>query len=421
MNGFLAMCEIAVVSARKVRLQQLCESGKAGARVAMELAEQPARFLSTVQVGITLVGILAGVFSGATLADELARVLGAFPVLAPHSQTVSLFCVVLGVTTLTLVLGELVPKQIALHKAETIAAGVAPFMLGLSRLASPVVRLLSFSSNLVVRLAGIRPSEEPSVTEEDIKILLEQGEEDGVFEPKEGEMVQQVFRLGDQRVSELMTPRLDVVFLDVEETCDEIREKIATSGFSRFPLVQGGMDHILGLVRAKDLLPHYMLGECPDLKTVAQPGLFVPENTPVMQLLEEFREKRLHMAFVLDEYGNIQGILTPTDILEAIVGDMPDMDETYEPEVVQREDGSWLMGGMISLDKLKETLDVKELPNEEENAYQTLGGLLMMVLSKVPAAGDVYEWNQLRFEVVDMDGHRVDKVLVRRLPGSSES
>ncbi len=410
-NGYLAMAEMAIISARKVRLQQMAEDGKKNARTAIELKEKPSHFLSTIQFGVTLIGIVTGVVGGATIAEELALLLGRIPWLQSSSHTISAIIVVILITFFTLIFGELAPKQIALHNKEKIAIRVAPFMKFLSKVASPFVHFLSRCSSLVLKILKIKPSTEPDVTEEDIKTMLAQGTEDGVFEPIEEEMVQQVFRLGDRNVDEIMTPRLEVIFLDYNETEKEILKKMTESGFSRFPLVDESMDSVQGIVRAKDLLIQKMKTGHLDLKSAKQPALFVPDSTSVIKLLEDFREKRLHMAFVLDEYGSVQGIVTPTDIMEAIVGDLPEIQESYEPEIIQREDGSWLLDGMVSVDELKELFNLKKLPQEEED-YQTLGGMVMTLLCRIPISGDSFDIGDLHFEVVDMDEHRVDKVLV---------
>jgi putative hemolysin len=415
-NGYLAMSELAIVSARKIRLKQMAENGEKGAETALSLSEKPSHFLSTVQIGITLVGILAGVFGGATIAEELASFIGQVPYLKNYSQPISVFTIVLIITYLTLVLGELTPKQLALTRAEAIAKAVAPFMKRLSQVTSPLVNFLSASTALVLRLLGIKPIDEPTVTAEDIKLLLEQGAEEGVFQPIEEEMMQQVFRLGDQKASELMTPRMDVVFLDIEDPLQKNIERMAKSGFSRYPLVKGGMDHILGIVRSKDLLLQYFKDQSIDFLKAQQAALFVPESSPIIQVIEEFRQKRLHMAIVLDEYGGTQGIVTPTDILEKLVGDLPDLNESYDPDIVVREDGSLLLDGLVLLDDLKEILQVKELPVDLEDGYQTLGGLVMSQLSRIPTTGDTFVWEGLSFEVIDMDGYRVDKVLVKKFP-----
>lgn len=412
LNGALAMTEIAVVSSRKARLQQMAEDGDRGATAVMELVEDPGQFLSTVQIGITLVGILAGVFGGATVTKELSLSLNKLPALAPYSETIALTIVVLIITYLTLVLGELAPKRIALTNSEPIASKMAPIMKGLGHLASPLVSTLNFSASLVLRLLGIHPSTGPTVTEDDIKVLIGQATSEGVFEPIEEQMVEKVFRLGDLHVSELMTPRLEVIYLDANDPIEVMREKIASSGYSRFPLVSGNMDEVSGIVQAKDLLLSCMQNDSLDLNTLKQNAIFLPENTPAFQVLERFRETRSHMAFVLDEFGGVQGIVTPMDILETIVGEIPDLDEVYDPDIIRRSDGSLLLDGLITLDILKDLLDVKELPGEGEKYYETLGGMVMTELGRVPTSGDVFDWEGFRFEVMDMDGRRVDKVLI---------
>ena len=413
-NGFLAMSEMAIVSARKSRLQQLAERGHAQAQIALDLGKQPGVFLATIQIGITLIGILTGVFGGATIAEELAKVLERVSVLAPYGETASVFLIVLLITYLSLVLGELAPKQFALQRKEGIALLVAPLMNNLARLFAPFVKLLNGSAMLVLRLFGVRSTGEPPITEDDIKMFLRQGAQSGVFEPQEEQMVQQVFRLGDRRVSELMTPRVDVTYLDLDDTREEIEKKIIASGFSHYPLVQGGLDNLLGLVRAKDLLARLMVGDALDVKALMQPALVVPESILAMRVLEQFRQQRVHLACILDEYGGIQGVVTPTDILEALVGDLPDSNEFYDPDVVQREDSSWLVTGALSVDELKDLLQINELPDEAENAYRTLGGMVMVCLARLPVTGDVFEWGGFHFEVVDMDGRRVDRVLISR-------
>jgi putative hemolysin len=412
LNGVLAMTEIAVVSSRKARLQQMAENGDGGAAAAIELVREPGQFLSAVQIGITLVGILAGVFGGATIAEELAISLEQIPAIAAYSETIALVIVVLSITYLTLVLGELAPKRAALTNSEEIASKMAPIMKGFGRVASPLVSFLNISASLILRLLGIRPSTGPSVTEEDIKVLIGQATSEGVFEPIEEQMVEKVFRLGDRHVSELMTPRLEVIYLDVTDTLEVMREKIASSGYSRFPLVSGNMDEVAGIIQAKDLLLSCMQDESLDLNSLKQKAIFLPENTPAFQVLERFRETRTHMAFVMDEFGGVQGIVTPTDILEAIVGEIPDIGEVYDPDVVRRPDGSLLLDGLLTLDDLKDLLEVKELPGEGEHFFETLGGLVMTELGRMPVSGDAFEWEGFRFEVMDMDGRRVDKVLI---------
>jgi putative hemolysin len=411
-NGLLAMAEIAVISARKARLQQRADDGDEQARAALDLANDPADFLSTVQIGITLVGVLAGAFGGATIASQISNWVAGFPPLAPYSAAIGVGVVVLLITYFTLVLGELVPKRLALNNPERIASLMAAPMRTLSKLTSPLVRLLSFSSNLVLRLLGAKPSGEPPVTEEEIKVMIEQGTQAGVFAEAEQDMVQAVFRLADRRVGTLMTPRTEVVWLDLEDTLEENQRKIFGSAHSRFPVAQGSLDHVVGVVLAKDLLSSCITGKTLDLQEVLLSPMFVPESMPALHVLEQFRESRIHTALVIDEFGGFQGLVTLFDILESIVGEIPDAGDISELEVTQREDGTWLVDGMLPVDELKEIFHLSALPGEERGYYQTVGGFVMMSLGRIPVASDHFVWSGLRFEVVDMDGLRVDKVLI---------
>ncbi len=415
-NGLFAMAEIAIVSARRSRLQQWAGEGDARAQAALDLADTPGRFLSTVQIGITLVGIFAGAFGGATLAEELAVRLNRVPLVEPYDQVLAVGLVILLITYLSLVFGELAPKRLALHNAERVAMIVAFPMGALSRLASPIVRLLSFSTELTLRALGVEPTPKEPVTEEEIKILIGQGTRLGVFEPEEEEMVERVFRLADRRVSALVTPRPEVIWFDENDSPEEIRNKVVLGGHSHFPVARGSLDQVLGLVKAKDLLAQSLVCEPLDLKAALQPALFVPEGAPALEVLERFRETRLPIALVVDEYGGLVGLVTLKDFLEAIVGDIPEKGREIEPEVVQRKDGSWLVDGMLPIDEFKALFEIKELPNEAEVYYQTLGGFVMTFLGRIPATAESFDWGGLRFEVVDMDGLRVDKVLVVPAP-----
>lgn len=409
-NGVFAMAEMAIVSARKARLQQLANEGNLKARAALELANSPNRFLSTIQIGITLIGILAGAFGGATIAVELEMRLSSIPLFSPYSEAIALAAVVLGITYLSLVIGELVPKRLALHNTERIACAVANPMRVLSGIALPAVHLLSASTDMVLRMLGIKPSAEPPVTEDEIKILIEQGIAAGIFEEAERDMVEHVFHLSDQRVSALMTPRTEIVWLDIEDSSEEIRRKIADSGHSRYPLCQGSLDNILGIVQVKDILGRNLLGKPADLKAALRRPLFVPENTHALKVLELFKQSGIHISLVVDEYDSIQGLITLNDILEEVVGDVPTMEELAEPQAVQREDGSWLLDGMLPVDEFKEIFNIRRLHGEE--SYQTLAGFVLMQMGRIPSVGNHFEWGGLRFEVVDMDRNRVDKVLV---------
>ena len=412
-NGVLAMSELAIVSARKTRLQQRADRGETGARVASELANDPNQFLSTAQIGITLVGILAGVFGGATIAERLAVSLGRLPLLAAYNKPVSIAIVVLSITYLSLVFGELVPKRLALNNAEEIASRLARPMRWLSVIATPAVRVLSVSTEAVLRVLRVRPPAGPPVTEEEIRSVIRQGTEAGVLEETEHDMVENVFRLGDRPVSALMTPRPEIVWLDLNDSPEKIRRTLIESRHSHFPVCQGGLENVLGITRDKDLLARSQAGQPFDWQALLRRPLFVPESTRALRALELLKQSGTHIALVIDEYGGTQGLITYHDILEAIVGEVPVLGHTEEPQAVQREDGSWLLDGMLSIDEFKQIVGINKLPGEERGDYHTLGGLVMMHLERIPTAGDYFDYGGLRFEVVDMDGRRVDKILVR--------
>jgi len=409
-NALFAMSEIAVVSARKTRLQQQAQEGNKRAQVALELANAPNQFLATIQLGITLVGIMAGAFGGATIAEELAGVLEQVPFLAPYSEVIGVGIVVLTITYFSLVIGELIPKRLGLNNAERVAARLAPFMRTLSRLASPLVRLLSLSTDLAMRLLRVRPKQETPASEEEIKLLLQQGTRAGAFEPAEQEMVEHVFRLGDAKVKALMTPRPEVVWLDLDDPAEEARRVVATRGHSRFPVARGELDHVLGVVYVKDLLADGLDGQPFDLEANLRPALYLPETVTALEAMEQLRMNHTDAALVIDEYGGFEGLLTVEDILEAIIGDIVAPGELVEPEAVQREDGSWLLDGTLPIDEVKDLLGVDSLPHEGSQ-YQTLGGFVMLCLGRIPSAGDHFSCCGWRFEVVDMDRLRVDKIL----------
>jgi len=414
-NGIFSMSEIAIISARKARLLQKVEEGDQRARVALDLANEPNMLLSTVQIGITLVGVLSGAFGGATLAGEFAGFFDRFSFIHPYGESVALGLIVLCITFFTLVIGELVPKRIALNHPERIAIRAASPMRFLAGIASPAVHLLSFSTDLVLRMIGFKPSAEPPVTEEEIKILIEQGTIAGVFEEAEQDMVSRVLRLGDRRVGALMTPRKRIVWLDVNESAERNRRRILKSMRSRFPVCQGRLSNVLGVVHVKDLLTRCLSGRTLDIRSGLQQPLFVLEGTHVLRVMELFKESGTQVALVVDEYGTIEGLVTLTDLLESIIGDLPSLDNAGERPIVQREDGSWLVEGMIPVDELREFLDAGRFPEEDTGDYETLGGFVMNVLRRIPEVGDHFECCGFRFEVVDMDGHRVDKVLVQRV------
>lgn len=407
LNGLLAMSELAVVSARRARLQAEVEMGSKTARTALELSENPNRFLSTVQIGISLIGILAGAFGGATVADDLSRQLGKIDFLAPYSDVLGFGLIVLLTTYLSLVVGELVPKRLAMVNPERAASLVAPVMQVMSRLAYPLVWFLSLSTDVVLRLLGIDASETSQVSEEEINIMLGEGEEAGVFKAAERRMVEGVFRLDDLRVDALMTPRTEMLWLNIHASQDELSARIADGYHTRYPVCDGEPDQLLGIVRTKDILRLTLAGSPLALSSIVRQVVEVPYSLPASDLLEVFRGKEDHFAVVIGEHGGVDGVITMNDLVEAVMGDID------EPDYVQRDDGSWLIDGLIPIEEVKDLLDIKEMPDETD--YQTLGGFVIYKLGRVPQAADRFEWQGLRFEVIDMDGHRVDKVLVSRV------
>ncbi|GAA6615314.1 hemolysin family protein [Scytonema sp. NUACC26] len=411
-NGLFVMSELAIVSSRKARLQQLANQGDAKARFALELASSPNQFLGTVQIGITLLTILSGAFGEETIAKRLLPVLRLIPFPDNYRGQLAQGIAILIITYLTLILGELVPKRLALNNPESIASAVSIPMRMLATFGAPIVSLLSFSTETVLRILGIRPSTEPQVTEEEIRVLIEQGTEEGTFEEAEQDMVERVFRLGDRPASSFMTPRPDIVWLDLEDTPQENRKKIIDSGYSRYPVCQGGIDNVLGIIRVTDLLARSFCGEQLDLTVGLLQPTYVPESTRGLKVLELFKQTVTHMALVVDEYGVIQGLVTLNDVMIEIVGDVPSMDDREDPQIVQREDGSWLLDGMLSVEEFFDLFDIERLPSEDRGSYQTLGGFVMSQLGRIPTAADHFEWQGIRLEVVDMDGNRVDKVLV---------
>ena len=416
LNGFFAMSEFALVSAKKTRLRQRAEEGDMQAATALKLANEPTPFLSTVQIGITLVGIFAGAFGGATIAEGFAAYLREFPALAPYSALLSITLVVLVITYLTLIFGELVPKGLALNNAESIASSIAKPMFFLSVIAKPLVIILSHSTETVLKIMRIKEPTWPPVTEEEIKIMLEEGTEAGVFEKAELSMIQGVFEIGDRRVDSLMTDRSDIIALDLNDPTDENLQKIIRSGRSTFPAYERHLDNIIGMVSVKDLLARMVENRTVDIRASVSQPLFVPEAITILKLLELFKETGVHIALITDEYGSIQGIITLHDIFEAIAGDIRSLGESEEGQITVREDGSWLVDGDTSIEKLKDVLSVDSFPGEEQGYYRTVAGLIIFILQRIPKTGDHVEFGGLRYEVLDMDGNRIDKVLIIRVP-----
>lgn len=412
-NGVFAMAEIALVSARESRLKRMDQSGHQGAKVALKLMEAPTNFLSTIQIGISLVGILAGALSGATLAKHLTPVLEQVEWLAPYSSTISLALMVILVTYLSLVVGELVPKRLALNNPEGISARLARPMNFLSRLGAPLVRILTFSTEAVVRLLGVKVSEEPPVTEEELKSLLAQGTEAGIFEDTEHEVVRRALELDDRSVTTVMVPRRDVVGLDINDSREEIIGCITECGFSRLPVFDGDFDHVVGIVRVPELLAAYAEGQALDLQDHLYEPVFVPRSATPTQVLELFRNTKIHTVLVVDEYGGTMGLVTPTNILEFIVGQLPTLKSTEDPaEIIKREDGTWLVDGLTSLPNLMARLPNATAFSQISRRIQTVNGFIMNHLGHIPKEGETFIWGHFKFEVIDMDSNRVDKVLI---------
>jgi magnesium and cobalt exporter, CNNM family len=419
LNGVLAMSEIAIVSSRRARLLQLAENGRSGAQYALDLASEPTRFLSTVQVGITSIGILNGAIGEAAVARRLSESFQQVPALAPYAHTLALGIMVVGLTYVSLIVGELVPKRLALTHPEVIASLIARPMKMLASIGRPLIALLSLSTDAILRLLGVRQVNAPAVTLEEIKVLLEQGAEEGVFEPTEHELVTNVLDLDERHVGAVLTPRSDIVYLDVRDTVETTREKVRGAVHSVFPLCDGGLDRVLGFVRATKVLERVLEKGSLDLPSLIEPALFVPETMTLMKLLEQFKRTHLPLALVVDEFGDVEGLVSLTDVISAIVGDLAS-EPGEEPSIVQREDGSWLMDGGLDLTTVLRTLGADAvLLDDERQHYHTLGGLAMLALGRVPKTGDVFERGGYRFEIVDMDGNRVDRVLVSRIPPAS--
>ncbi len=416
LNAVFAMSEIAVVSSRKARLQRLVDENRPGAEAALALHCAPSTFLSTIQVGITTVGVLAGALGEAALADPLAETLAQYPLIAPYARGIALTLVVMGITYVSVVVGELVPKRLGLLKPELIAAFIAQPMNLLSRVARPLVWLLSASSDLILHLLRLNTGEEPPVTDAEIEVLMEQGAEAGVFHESEQEIVSNVLRLDEQRVGAIMTPRKDIEFVDLDDPADSLRGQLANAQHHRVIACRGGLDQVVGVLLVSELLKPALEGRALALETVVRQPLYVPDSVTTTQLIEQFRKARSEYALIVDEYGALQGLVTLTDVLQSIVGEIPDEGEPEARDAVRREDGSWLIDGAVSLERFRDLLELDPLPGEDEGGFHTLAGFVLHTLGRIPKVAETFEAAGLRFEVIDMDGHRVDKLLVARLP-----
>src|SRR5437764_2698562 len=415
-NSVFAMAEIALVSARKARLVPVAEAGNRGAQAALELKAVPSRLLSTVQIGVTLIAVLSGTFGEATLGDQLERQLGTNPgVIARYAHVISMGVVVVGIAYFTLVLGELVPKRLALVHPERIAAALARAMRSFARAGAPIEWFLSTSTDLVLRLIPLRHEGAAPVTDEEISFMLREGAATGHIPHAETAIVEMALRLGDRRASAVMTPRTQIVWLDLDDSEAENRRKIQESAYSRFPVVQGGSQQVVGIVQSKDLLVAALAGRPFDLRAATRPPLYLPNTVTVLRVLETFKTSGEPMALIVDEYGDLEGLVTPSDILETLVGDIPGSPEA-DQRIVRRDDETWLIDGMVGLDELKQVLGISRLPGEDPD-FHTLGGYLMARLNRVPMEADRISAGDWRFEVVKMDGRRVDRVLVTPVKG----
>ncbi|MBC3808835.1 HlyC/CorC family transporter [Undibacterium seohonense] len=415
-NGLFAMSEIAVVSSKRIRLQKLSDNGSRGARAALELSDSPSRFLSTIQVGITLIGIFNGAFGEASLVAQLMPKLEHLPMIGQFAREIALVIVVVGITFSSLILGELLPKRIAMQYPETVASLIAAPMQWLSRMMGPFVKILTITTEALLRLMGLHQPKNNAVTEEEITGMLKEGTDAGLFEKTEHEIVSRALRLDDQRVAALMTPRMDIDFIDIEESLDYNLAKIAASPYSRFPVCKGDLSNVIGIIHGGHLFDQAIEKQSivnVDIAEAVTPPLFIPETLSAMQLLETFKKNRAEFALVINEYGEIEGIVTLSDVLGALVGDVAAIDNNQEADSVQREDGSWLIDGGISFDRFREVLatDVR-FPEESSGSYHTLAGFVLTHFGYIPKSSEYFEWAGFRIEVVDLDKNRIDRLLV---------
>jgi putative hemolysin len=411
-NGIFSMSEIALVSSRKSRLEAAAKLGDRPAQIALDLAESPNRFLSTVQIGITLIGILLGIFSGDKLTTDFEAFVAQFDLLRPYAHSIAVVLVLLLLTFLSLVLGELVPKRIGLSNPEGIAKAVAGPMILLSRLTSPFIALLTVSSDVLIRLLRIKPNEN-AVTEEEIKSLIQEGTTGGVIEEIEQEIVQNVFQLGDRRITSLMTNRQEITYLDLQDDPAENKEKIVTHKHSIYPLVNGTVDEVVGIIHSKDFLGKDLDLELTRLRDTAREVLYIPENNRAYQVLERFRERRVYVGIIVDEYGGVLGLVTLNDIIDALVGDISESNE-FGYDITEREDGSWLIDAQLPFDEFIDHFDITVQNRRELTGFDTLGGFALHILKDIPQTGETFGWQDYQFEIIDMDKSRIDKILVTK-------
>lgn len=416
LNSVFAMTELAVVSSRRARLVSLAEAGNRRARLVLALKENPSRFLSTVQIGITLIGIFSGTYSGVTLAEPLGAYLTAqFPALGTTADDVAIALVVTVVTYLSLVVGELVPKQIALHYADTVAMAIAGPISALSLLTRPLVHVLDLSNRFVLALLRVKPESASAISAEEVKAVLAESAESGGLEPEERQMMERVMRLDDLSLAAAMTHRKDIVWLEADEPLESVLRKIRETRHSRFVVCEKDIEHMLGIITLKDLTLQIGEGSAPDLRAIVRAPLYMPESTSVLEALEQFKKSTAALTIVVDEHGGLQGIVTLKDIMEAIVGTLPEPAHREDYGAIQRDDGSWLVDGGYPVHEAESTLGIKGMAGD---AYATLAGFMLQEIRHIPRAGEKLDWQGWRFEVMDMDGRRIDKVLVSKLPAA---
>lgn len=410
LNGLFAMCEIALVSSRRSRLAQKAKQGSKGAKIALKLLQEPEKFLSTVQIGITLVGIVAGAYGGEAFTNDLQPYFEKISWLKPYAEEVTFFSIIVVITYCSLIIGELVPKSIALNNPEGITIAFASFMNGLSKVTYPFVAFLSFSTKLILKLFMINKQKETPITEDELKYMIETGSQYGIIEKQESEIMHSVFKFGDRTADSVMIRKRDIVWLNVNQTKEEILAHVYQSTYTKFPVCDNSLDKILGTASLRDIMIYSAGNSAFDLKKHLLDPIFFPQNTPALKILDTFRKKQIHIGFVVNEYGGTEGLITLHDLVENIIGDFPEMGDNDHTQIIIREDGSFLIDGEISIEEVKTALKIDTLPKEKD--YITLAGFIINQMHTIPKTGDSVILNNFKFEIIDMDRNRIDKVLV---------
>jgi putative hemolysin len=413
-NGFFSLAEIALVSSRKNRLRQLITDGNIKAKIALSMSEKPSFFLSTVQICITLIGVMMGAIGEGSIVSRISDALYFIPLISPLHTQLAFILVIGGITYLSIIFGELVPKRIALSNPEKFASIVSPIMQTISNIAYPIVRFLSFSTESIFKILGIKQIIHPPITEEEIRVLIREGTNSGIFNKTEKKLVERALILDDLKVNMLITPRNKIQWFDLTSFIGNPHEHLVNYHHSRILFAEDTVDKIIGVTHVKDLLKLYLLNKHADLRNILIKPLLIPENTRTLKLLEMFRHSPIHIALAIDEFGSVQGLITLNDVLEALIGDIQTQN-TNDPQIVTRDDGSYLLDGMLVISELKKILKVDKLPKEDMGGFQTSGGFAISFLDKIPKSGDTFEWDNYRFEIVDMDDKRVDKILIKKI------